>query len=470
MDSLITKGAVEVVELLKRGEVSALELVECSAARIAQTDPAINAVPTLCLDRARAHARRLMSRPRDEPSLLAGLPIVVKDNVDVGGVRATGGSRIFADRIAPRSDPLVERLESHGAVVMGKSNLPEFACGGNTFNEVFGATTNPWNTRMSAGGSSGGSAAALAAGQVWLATGNDFAGSIRVPASFCSIVGFRPSPGMIPRIQKQPFSPLSIEGTMARSVEDAALMFEAEVGGYLADPLTQFGAPAGYLAAAHAPVRPARIAWSADLGVAPALDPEVRRVCGEAIGRLNSDGARLDEAHPDLTDAARHFEVLRGAVYTGRVGPLLDKHRHLLKPEVIENAEYGLSLSAADVVASEIAQGELIRRTAAFFETYDLLICPAAICPPYPVEERYVRRVGDSTFENHLQWLVLTYVITMTCCPSISIPCGFTREGLPVGLQLVGRPRGERELLSHAAYVERLFSVSPRTPLDPRSA
>lgn len=468
MHSLVRMSAEEVVKLLQDGEVTPLELVDVAAARIEETESAIHAIPTLCLERAREHARRLMDRGRSERLLLSGLPIVVKDNVDVAGVRTTHGSRIFADRIAPRSDPVVERLEAHGAIVIGKSNLPEFACGGNTFNELFEATTNPWNTAMSAGGSSGGSAAALAAGQVWLATGNDFAGSIRVPASFCSVVGLRPSPGMIPRIQKQPFSALSIEGPMARSVADVALMFDAEVGWHKLDPLTHPAGPASYHASALRPRLPARIAWSADLGVAPAVDPEVRRVCAEAVAKIAGTGALIEEACPDLHDGPRHFEVLRGAVYTGRVGPLLDQHRALIKPEVIENAEYGFSLSAADVVASEAAHGELIRRVATFFDNYDLLVCPVALCPPYPVHERYVTRIGDTSFDTHLQWLVMTYVITMTCCPSLSLPCGFTRDGLPIGLQLVGPPRGEHALLAAAAYFERVFDLSPLTPIDPR--
>ena len=221
MDDLCRLSATAAVDLLRRRKVSPLELLDAAAARIAETEPSLNAIPTLCLERARDQAKALMrSPPADPPDhFLHGLPIVVKDNVEVKGVRCTFGSPIFADHVSPESDVVVQRLESNGALVVGKSNIPEFAAGGNTFNDVFGITRNPWNTDYTPGGSSGGTAAALAAGQVWLGTGNDFGGSIRTPASFCSLVGLRPTAGTVPRVQKQPYSPLNVEGPLARNVD-----------------------------------------------------------------------------------------------------------------------------------------------------------------------------------------------------------------------------------------------------------
>ena len=237
MTELTRLTACAAVDLLERREVSPLDLVEAAAARIAATDGAINALPTLCLDRARDHAKRLMAAPRPAPGgppgplgRLHGLPIAVKDNIDVGGVRCTSGSLAFEHRIAPANDVVVDRLEAAGAIVIGKSNLPEFAAGGTTHNEVFGTTYNPWDTTKTCGGSSGGSAAALAAGQVWLATGNDFAGSIRIPSSFCGTVGLRPTAGTVARIQRQAYSPLSVEGPMGRTVADVALMLDCQAG------------------------------------------------------------------------------------------------------------------------------------------------------------------------------------------------------------------------------------------------
>ena len=383
MNELCKLSATAAVALLKQGKVSPLELIDAAAARIAETEPALNALPTLCFDRARDHAKRLMQQPPKDPPahFLHGLPIAVKDNTDVKGVRCTSGSRIYADRIATESDIIVERLEDHGALVVAKSNLPEFAAGGNTFNEVFGVTRNPWDTRMTPSGSSGGAAAALASGQVWLATGGDFGGSIRTPSSYCSTVGLRPTPGTVPRAQKQPFSALSVEGPMARNVADCALMFECEAGAHFLDPMSRPMQSGSYTAAAARPRKPKRVAFSVDLGVTPVVHRDTRAVVEAAAKKIAGDGVIVEEVHPDLSDAVRNFMVLRGAIYIARIAPLLEKHRHLLKPEVIGNTEFGLSLKLPEVVAAELAQGEIVRRMARFFETYDLLIAPSVISP-----------------------------------------------------------------------------------------
>ena len=470
MDEFIKWTATEAVARLRSGEVSPLELIDAAERRIAQTNQQINAVVTTCFDRARDHARRLMSGPPAEraANFLHGLPVAVKDNTDVEGVRCTSGSKVFENRIAPGSDPVVKRLETNGAIVIGKTNLPEFAAGGNTFNDVFGATRNPWDTRMSASGSSGGSAAALAAGQVWLATGNDFGGSIRTPAAFCSVSGLRPSPGMVARLQKQPFNPLSVEGPMARTVADVALMFDAEAGFDARDPLSPRDPLPSFAQCAAQPRRPRRVAVSADLGVAPVVDREVRAMIGALADRLAGEGVIVEETHPDLRDAARHFLTLRGAVYIARIAPLLAGNRHLLKPEVIENTEFGLGLKLQDVVAAEIAQGEIVRRAAAFFEQYDLLICPATLCPPFPVELRYPESWDGVAFDGYMGWLAPTCAVTMTACPVLALPGGFTAGGLPLGLQVIGAPRGEAALFAQGAWLENLLGLARLTPLDPR--
>ena len=471
MQELWKLPATKIVGLLKRKKVSPLELIDAAEARIAATNPKINAFVTLCYDRAREHARRLMKKKpagKLPPHYLYGLPIGVKDGTDVAGVRCTSGSRIYADRIAPASDVIVQRLEANGAIVIGKTNLPEFAAGGNTFNDVFGATLNPWDMRMTSSGSSGGSAAALASGQVWLATGGDFGGSIRTPSSYCSTTGLRPSPGMVPRTSRQPFNPLSVEGPMARNVADTALMFDVEAGWHPLDPLSQVGPHPVFSAAAARPRKPQRVAVSADLGIARVVGREVRRVCKSAAEKLAHDGVRVEEAHPDLSDAEKTFLALRGAVFIGRHADLLKKHRHLYKQEIIDNTEFGLRLRPEEIVAAEIAQGELIRRTAKWFENYDLLVCPAVTCPPFDVNQRYPAEVDGVPFEGYMGWLILTYAITVTACPVVSLPGGFTTTGLPIGLQLVGPPRSEARLLAMASYMESLLDVTPKTPIDPR--
>lgn len=470
MDDLCRLSATAAVDLLRRRKVSPLELLDAAAARIAETEPVLNAIPTLCLERARDQAKALMrSPPADPPAhFLHGLPIVVKDNVEVKGVRCTFGSPIFADHVSPESDVVVQRLEANGALVVGKSNIPEFAAGGNTFNDVFGITRNPWNVDRTPGGSSGGTAAALAAGQVWLGTGNDFGGSIRTPASFCSLVGLRPTAGTVPRVQKQPYSPLNVEGPLARSVMDCALMLECEAGRHPLDPLSVPIVPGSFLRAAANPSRPKLTALSLDLGLAPTVSPEVARLFGELGKSLAGAGCDVEEACPDLRDAVSIFRTLRGVSFAGNMRTLLETERSRLKPDVIANAEFGLGLSINDVVAAELAHGELVRRVARFFERFDVLICPTVLCPPVRVEERHVPVLNGVELGDYLGWLVMTCAISATGCPVLALPCGFTGDGLPVGVQVIGPARSDDRLLAIGAYLEQVLSVSPRTPIEPR--
>jgi amidase len=470
LDDLCRLSATAAVDLLRKRQVSPLELLDAAAARIAGTDPILNAIPTLCLERARDRAKALMQNPPADPPahFLHGLPIVVKDNVEVQGVRCTFGSPIFADHVSPDSDVVVQRLESNGALVIGKSNIPEFAAGGNTFNEVFGITRNPWNTDYTPGGSSGGTAAALAAGQVWLGTGNDFGGSIRTPASFCSLVGLRPTAGTVPRVQKQPYSPLNVEGPLARNVADCALMLECEAGRHPLDPLSAPVVPGSFMRAAANPYRPTMTALSLDLGIAPTVAPEVARVFGVLGERLAGAGCDVEEACPDLQGAVSIFRTLRGVAFAGNMRTLLENERHRLKPDVIANAEFGLGLTIDQVVSAELAHGDLVRRVARFFERFDILICPAVLCPPVRVEERYVPVLNGVQLGDYLGWLVMTCAISVTGCPVLALPCGFTRDGLPVGVQVIGPARSEARLLAIGAFLEQVLDVSARVPIEPQ--
>jgi amidase len=469
-DGLVNLTAQQAVALLKRREVSPLELVEAAIARIAATDGAINALPTLCADRARAAAREFATpRARDEsPGWLAGLPIAVKDLNEVAGVRTTFGSPIFADHVSTRSDIMVETLEARGAIVLAKSNTPEFGAGANTYNAVFGETRNPWNTALTCGGSSGGSAAALAAGQVWLATGSDLGGSLRTPAGFCGVVGLRPSPGRVangPR--ERPFGTLSVEGPMGRTVGDVALMLDAMSGWHIEDPMSLEAPAAPFQAAAASPRLPARIAFSADLGISP-VDPQVRAICEAAAQRLAGPHTVVEEACPDLSDAEAIFATLRAAGYAAGMAPLLERHRDKLKPEVIWNIEHGLSLDAEAIGRAERARGALYHRVVDFFRRYDLLLCPSACTPPFDVKIRWLTSLEGVDFANYVEWLRLTYAITLTSCPALALPCGFTADGRPIGLQLVAPPRGEAALLSAAAAAERTFNLTHLLPIAPK--
>jgi len=459
------------VDLLKKRAISPLDLIDAAVARIEATDPALNALPTRCIERARDHARRLMQTPdgtfTDSPYQLHGLPIAVKDNNEVSGVRCTMGSRVYAGRISQVNDVIVDRLERHGAIVLAKSNLPEFAAGGTTSNDVFGTTVNPWNTGMTCGGSSGGSAAALAAGQVWLATGNDFAGSIRIPSSFCATVGLRPSTGTVARVQRQPYSPLSVEGPMARNIADLALMLDCEAGELALDPLSRPAPARSFLSAALAPELPPRIAYSPDLGIAPAVDPEVAALCRSAAERLQVGGTRVEQAAPDLRDAHAIFQVLRSHIYVGRLAAIMDQHRDQMTANVIWNTEQGLARSVREVVDAEIGQAELARRTVRFFDHHDLLVCPVALSAPFDARRPGPEVPARVAFDTYYHWMILTYAITLTACPALSIPCGVTAEGLPVGLQVVGPPRSDHRVLAAGAWMEQAFGLSDRVPMDP---
>ena len=468
MKELYKQTARQMVELLRTRQVSPLEAVDASAARIEETDGNLNALPTLCVERAREHAERLSERPpRDEGrGQLHGLPIAVKDLVDVAGVRSTKGSPIYANRVPRESSYSVGILESNGAVVIGKSNTPEFGAGANTFNEVFGKTRNPWDTRMTCGGSSGGSAVALASGQVWLATGSDLGGSLRIPASFCSVVGLRPSPGRVPEGPKAfPFETLSVDGPMGRTVGDVALMLDAEAGHHPGDPLSYPAPETSYVEAVDNPVPPTRIAYTPNLGIAPVAG-EVKDLCARAANLLEGI-ADLEEDTIDLHDARETFQTLRAAQFVANMRPLLATHREQLKPEVIWNIEKGMALDRRDVEKAQAARGALFHRVTAFFEKYDLLVCPTVSVPPFDVSIRYLTEVDGVQMDNYVDWLLLTFALTLTACPAISLPCGFTESGLPVGLQLVGPPRGEASLLSAAVLFEEAVGLADRVPIDP---
>ncbi|HYM29982.1 MAG TPA: amidase family protein [Candidatus Cybelea sp.] len=470
MHELIRKNAREVVGLLAKGEISPLELIDIAAARIAETDGAVNALPTRCYDRARDHARRLMrSRPADPPpGYLHGLPIAIKDLTEVAGVRTTHGSTVYADNVSARSDILVEKLEAMGGLVIAKSNTPEFGAGAQTFNDVFGTTANPWNTAMTCAGSSGGAAAALAAGQVWLAHGSDLGGSLRTPASFCSVVGLRPSPGRVANGPAAlPFQTMGVQGPMGREVGDTALFLDAMSGRHALDPLSQPAPGVPFVAAVDKPVAPKRVAWSPDLRLMP-VAREVREICGRAAHSFADLGAEVVEDCIDFGDAEDTFQVLRAMGFANGRASLLAQHRDQLKPEVVWNIEQGLKLTPADIGRAERARGALYHRTAAFFERYDLLLCPAAVAPPFSHKLRYLAELDGHAFPTYVSWIIATFAVTLTACPAISVPCGFTRDELPVGLQIVGPPRGEARLLAAAKLFESLHGLHKRVPIDPR--
>ena len=468
-DALYRLTARETVRRLKAGEISPLDAIDAALARIEAVDREVNALPTLAPERARDHARRLMDRPPEERGLLAGLPVAIKDLNPVAGVRTTWGSPIYADHVPEESDIAVRRIEAAGGVVLAKSNTPEFGAGGQTFNEVFGATRNPWNTGLTCAGSSGGAAVALATGQVWLAHGSDLGGSLRTPGAFCSVVGLRPSPGRVPRGPTDgSFSFLPVNGPMARDVPDTALFLDVLAGLDARDPLSWPAPATPYREAVAAPEAPGRVAFSADLGFMP-VDGEVRDICSRAMAHFTAMGAEVEEHAPDFSGAMEAFHTFRAMLFVTEHAARMEEHREKFKPEIHWNYDKGLALAGADIARAERLRAALFQRMAAFFESFDLLALPTAAVPPYSIEQRYVDRIGDVVFDNYVDWMGLQCAITVTSSPAISVPCGFTADGRPVGLQLVGRPRGEAALLQAAALFEQAAGLDRLLPIDPKA-
>jgi amidase len=457
---LIAMTAAEVVDLLARRAVSTAELLDALEARHAAVDGAVGALPTTCFDRARA------APVADGP--LRGLPVAIKDLSAVRGVRTTWGSPIYADFTPDWSDHVVERIEARGGVIYAKSNTPEFGAGAQTFNEVFPPTRNPWNLSKSAAGSSGGAAAALKSGTAWLAQGSDLGGSLRNPASFCGVVGLRPSPFRVPHGPAgDPFSPLSVDGPMARTVEDCALFLDALSGREAREPVSLDAPDRPFRDWARAAARPRRVAFSPDLGGITPVDPEVAAICARAARRFEGLGATVEVACPDLSDAPECFQILRALGFATAHADHYARHRDKLKPEVIWNIEKGMALTGERIGWALRARAQIVARARAFFGTYDLLLCPATIVAPFDVTVRWPDACAGVALPTYIDWLRIVSAITLTACPALSLPCGFTAAGLPVGLQMVGGPLGEGPLLGHAAALEADLGLDP-APIDPR--
>ncbi|MGH7105698.1 MAG: amidase [Acetobacteraceae bacterium] len=469
-NELCRLSATEVVRMLRQGTVSPLELVDAAAVRIEEVDSRVNALPIRFLDAARAAARQFPP-PRghpDRPGWLAGLPVAVKDYNDVGGQLTTFGSPIFADHIAPEDDITVAVMRASGAIPIAKSNVPEFA-GAHTFNPLWGTTRNPWNLNRSAGGSSGGAAAALAAGEVWLANGSCLGGSLRIPASFCGVVGLRPSPGLVPRGRGLPaFDDLWVEGPIARDVADLALFLDAQAASSTDDPLSRPAPAISYVDVLGKPRAPKRVAFSADLGLMR-VDSEVVAQCRAGAARFADLGAEVEETAPDFSGAIDAFQTLRALLMAETRGELLARERARIAPEIVWNIEKGLALTAEEILRALRARAALYHRVAGFFETFDILACPTVAVPPFPAEQRWPTEIGGQKLATYIDWMFLTFVMTLTSCPALSLPCGLTKDGLPVGLQLVGRPHGEAALLSAAYLLEHALGLSRLVPRDPAS-
>lgn len=469
-EELINLTATEAVACLRSKDVSPLEMVQASIARIEAVDGDVNALPIHCFDQAIEQAKTFdIHAHTTNPKSLCGLPIAVKDYNDLGGALTTYGSPIFADNIAAQSDATVRQLETNGAIAVAKSNVPEWA-GGHTFNPVNGTTRNPWDLGKSAGGSSGGSAAALASGSVWLATGNDLGGSLRTPAAFNGVVGLRPGPGRVPRGTRLPsMDTLWVEGPMARNVDDLALMLDAGVGQSIDDPLSFDHSGPSFVQSLQQADMAKRIAFSPDLSIV-SMEKEIAEVCGGAANVFADLGCDVTDDIPDFSGVLEAFQTLRAVLFATMMEPILARHRDHIAPEIIGNIERGLNITPSQIFEAERVRIELYQKVIAFFDTHDFLMCPAASIAPFPIDQRYVTEIDGKPCETYIDWFSITFALTMTACPTISVPCGFTRDGLPVGVQIMGRPRGEAALLGIAKRFEQAVGIADQLPITPRNS
>lgn len=460
MDSpneLADKGAVELKALIDSRQVSPVQVLEACISRIEAYNPKINAFCATSFERARDEARAIeRAISRGEPrGLLSGLPIGIKDLEETEGLLTTYGSPLFRANLPTRDNQLVRRLRDAGAIVVGKTNVPEMGAGANTRNPVWGATGNPFNPRLNAGGSSGGSAAALAANMVPLCSGSDTGGSLRIPAAKCGIVGLRTSPGLVPSERKLlGWTPISVVGPMGRDVADTWLQLAATAGVAPNDPLSYaFSMPATMTGAEAVDVSRLRVGYTEDFGVCE-VDADIRRVFRSKIARLKGLFACCEAVEVDLQDAHRCFDVVRAEAFVASLQAAYEKDPDSLGPNPRVNYEMGARMSLKDCVWANAEQTRIFRRFQVLFSRYDLILSPTTPVSAFPWEQPYLKSVNGVALENYYRWLALTYVVTLATNPALSMPMGVDHLNMPFGMQVIGKFRGDLELLLAARAIE----------------
>jgi amidase len=456
--------ARQLARLIRARKLSATEVMRAFIAQVERANPDVNAIVTFLPEQALRQAQALDRKKGAKPPL-AGLPIAYKDLVATKGIRTTLGSLVYKDNVPKEDALLVERLKAAGAITLGKTNTPEFGAGSNTFNRVFGATRNPYDPTKTAGGSSGGAAAAVACGMLPFADGSDLAASLRNPGNYCNVVGFRPTPGRVPSYPAaNAWDTQPVIGPIARTVEDAAFLLSAMAGPDPRAPVSISEPGSIFAKSLKRDFRKVRVAWTRDFGGLP-VEPTVTQVLEQQRKVLKSLGCVVEDACPDFTGATEAFETLRAVSFSLRYAPLLKTHRALLKDTVIWNIEQGLALDGARIGRAEGLRTELYQRMRTFLEKYEFLLAPVNQLPPFPVEMEYPTEIAGVTLGNYLDWMKSCYYVTITSHPAISVPAGFTPEGLPVGLQIVGRYRDDFGVLQLAHAFEQATEVWKRRPL-----
>ncbi len=463
-DELCDLTAVDLAARIRRKQVSARDVMAAHLARIERVNPKINAVVTLVGDRAMAEAQKADELQARGGALgpLHGLPVAHKDLINTAGIRTTFGSPLFRDNVPNVDALIVKRVRAAGAVMLGKTNTPEFGAGSNTFNPVFGATVNPYDVRKTAGGSSGGAAAALRCGMVPIASGSDMAGSLRNPAAFTGVVGLRPSPGRVPDDDGS-WSPLATSGPMARTVADVALFLSAMTGNYAPDPLALDDDPAIFRAPLERSLKGARVAWFTSMGGIP-FEPEIRRVVDANRKVFAELGCVTSDAEPDFSGVDEAFPTLRHLGYHASYAAMAREHPTMVKETIRWEIAQAEKNTGADVARAMASQASLYAKTARFFERYDYFVAPVTQVEPFDVTTEYPTSVAGTPMATYIDWMRSCWYITLTACPAISVPAGFTASGLPVGIQIVGPHRGDLSVLQLAHAFEQATKFGARRP------
>ena len=469
MSELHFTGARRLARLIRTRKLSAVEAMRAFIARIERVNPKVNAIVTFVPEQALAAAKKLDRRLARKDGAagigpLAGLPIAYKDMVPTKGIRTTFGSPIYAEHLPGEDHALVERLSAAGAITLGKTNTPEFAAGSQTFNPIFGATLNPYDTTRTCGGSSGGAAVAVACGMLPFADGSDLGASLRNPGNFCNVVGFRPTPGRVPSYpSNDSWASLSVMGPLARTVEDAALLLSAMAGPDPRAPTSIAEPGKGFARPLKRSFRKARLAWSRNLGGLP-VDPRVTRVLEARRKTFESLGCIVEDAEPDLAGADEAFQTLRALLFVQKYGELLKTHRDQIKDTVVWNIEEGLKLDGPRIARALNLRSQVFHAMRTFLERYDYLLLPVNQVLPFPVAEPYPTEINGVRLANYIEWMKTCYAITVTSHPAISVPAGFAENGLPVGLQIVGRYRDDFGVLQLAHAFEQATQCWKRRP------
>ncbi len=453
---LVNLSAVEMVRLIGVKDITAKELMEAHLLQIERINPKVNAIVTLLPDLAieKAEETDLAIARGEDVGILQGLPVAHKDLVPTKGIRTTFGSPIYEYNVPDHNALIVDRIQQAGAITIGKTNTPEFGAGSQTYNEVFGETLNPYDVSKTCGGSSGGAAVALATRMLPIADGSDTGGSLRNPANFCNVIGFRPSPGRVPNFpSKTGWGPISVSGPMARNVSDCALFLSAIAGPDSRVPISITEPGSTFMQSLERDFSGTNIAWSEDLGGLP-IDPRTAQVINSQRSVFSDIGCIINDSEPDFRDANEVFLIWRGWGREITSGDLLRNNRSQLKETMIWDIEQGVNLTGPEVGWAEARRMELFQRMHEFMEKHEFLICPVSQRPPFDVKQRWVTEINGEKMENFIAWMKSCYYITATGHPAVSVPCGFTDEGLPVGIQIVGRYRDDFGVLQLAKAFE----------------